>query len=113
MIIGQGHEVGPARGAPDERPAPLPAPSPAAPAPAAAHTPAPEKVHKAAEVIGRAMQTYARNLQFSVDDSSGETVVRVVDVETGNVVRQMPSQEALDIARAVDHLQGLLLRQQA
>jgi flagellar protein FlaG len=59
------------------------------------------------------MQSYARNLQFSVDGSSGKTVVRVVDMETGNVIRQIPSQEALDIARAVDRLQGLLLRQQA
>jgi flagellar protein FlaG len=109
MIIQQGKGIAPAQGVPDERTAL----SHAAAAPTPAAAPAPEQVQKAAEAIGRAMQSYARNLQFSVDGSSGKTVVRVVDMETGNVIRQIPSQEALDIARAVDRLQGLLLRQQA
>jgi flagellar protein FlaG len=113
MIIQQSNAVASARGIPDERPSPSSASSHAAATPAPASTPAPEQVKQAAQVIGRAMQTLARNLQFSVDDSSGETIVKVVDMETGNVIRQMPSQEALDISKAIDRLQGLLLRQKA
>jgi len=113
MIIQQSNAVVPARAIPNERPAPSSSSHSAAAAPAPVSTPAPEQVKQAAQVIGRAMQTFARNLQFSIDDSSGETIVRVVDMETGNVIRQMPSQEALDISKAIGRLQGLLLRQKA
>jgi len=40
-------------------------------------------------------------------------VVKVVDLETKEVIRQIPSPEVLEIAKAVDQLQGLLIRQKA
>jgi flagellar protein FlaG len=39
--------------------------------------------------------------------------VRVVDTVTGEVIRQVPSEELLAISRSIDKLQGLLLRQEA
>jgi flagellar protein FlaG len=59
------------------------------------------------------VQASAREIQFSVDDSTGETVVKVVDQGTNKVIRQIPSQEMLEIAQALDHLQGLLVKQKA
>ena len=41
-----------------------------------------------------------RNLEFSVDDSSGRTVVQVVDTETEKVIRQIPSEEMLVLIRS-------------
>ena len=55
----------------------------------------------------------ARGLQFSVDVTTGKTIVKLVDKETNEVIRQMPSREMLAIARALDRVQGLLLRDQA
>lgn len=53
------------------------------------------------------------NIQFSVDEGSGETVVKVIDRVSQEVLRQIPSKEALEIARALDRFQGLLVKQQA
>lgn len=47
------------------------------------------------------VQQVQRDLLFSVDDSSGRTVVRVVNAETEEVVRQIPSEEVLRISRNI------------
>jgi flagellar protein FlaG len=55
----------------------------------------------------------SRDLKFSIDGDTHQTVVRVVDSQTGGIIRQIPAQEVLDIAKALDRAQGLLLKQQA
>ncbi len=62
------------------------------------------------------VQTLHRELHFRVDEVTGQTVVRVVDTDTGALIRQMPSQDALDKLQTVETMQagsGLLLREQA
>jgi flagellar protein FlaG len=44
-------------------------------------------------------QVMSRQLQFDVDDDSGKTVVRVLDKDSGDVIRQIPSEEVLALAR--------------
>lgn len=41
-----------------------------------------------------------RNLEFSVDTDSGRDVVKVLDGESGDVIRQFPSEDVLKLARA-------------
>jgi flagellar protein FlaG len=53
------------------------------------------------------------SLDFSIDDNSGKTIVRVTDKESGELIRQIPSQEMLEIARSIDRLQGMLVKQTA
>ena len=53
------------------------------------------------------------SLSFSVDDVSGRQVVTIVDSQSNEVIRQFPSKEAIAIARALDKLQGLLIRDKA
>lgn len=53
------------------------------------------------------------SLSFSVDDVSGRQVVTIVDTQSNEVIRQFPSKEAIAIARALDKLQGLLIRDKA
>lgn len=64
---------------------------------------------RAAKAIYQKINAVAPNLRFSVDNETGKTVVRVVDVSTGETIRQMPSEEVLAISRSIDRLQGLLL----
>ncbi len=114
MIISQKNGFAPARVAPDERPSPSPASPPAEATPAPVGVPAPGQVQQATQMISKAIQTFSSNLEFSVDEVAvGKTVVKVVDRETGDMIRQIPSEEALAIARALDRLQGLLIRQKA
>ncbi len=58
-------------------------------------------------------QTISRDLNFSVDEESGEMVIKVIDSETDEVVRQIPSEEALRIARALDDGSGFLMEAKA
>lgn len=74
-----------------------------------ASTPRPEQVQQAVEQIQSVVAPVAQNLLFSIDKSTGKTVVRIVDSETKEVVRQIPTEEVLSIARALDRLQGLLI----
>ncbi len=81
-------------------------------APADAHAD-PAELNSAVEAVNQMLDPLARGLQFSVDVTTGKTIVKLVDKETNEVIRQMPSREMLAIARALDRVQGLLLRDQA
>ncbi len=59
------------------------------------------------------MKTRDSGLEFSIDEESHRTVVKVVDQQTKELIRQMPSVEALEIAKALDRVQGLLINQKA
>lgn len=72
-----------------------------------------EQVKQAFEQVKAAVAPLAQNLQFSMDEESGKTVVRVVDTTTQTVIRQIPSEEILQIAKELDRVQGMLLRSKA
>jgi flagellar protein FlaG len=71
------------------------------------------QVAEAVQNINKTMKELSQNLEFSIDTDSKQTVVKVVDQQTHEVIRQMPSAEALEIAKALDRVQGLLIRQKA
>ena len=72
-----------------------------------------EDVDQAVEKIKDAVQTVSQKLEFSVDKETDDIVVKVLDKESGEVIRQIPSEELLNIAKALDKLQGLLFKDQA
>ena len=53
------------------------------------------------------------DLRFAVDSDAGKLVVSIIDAENGQVLRQMPSLEALRIARYLEHDRLGLIRQRA
>jgi flagellar protein FlaG len=72
-----------------------------------------ERVKQAIKDINKALQEQGRGLRFEVDPETRHAIIKVVDTETQQVIRQMPTEDALDIARALDRLQSLLVRQKA
>ena len=48
------------------------------------------------------------NLQFAVDKETGEQVVKVLDPETGKVLRQYPPEEFLQVVKNLRDLKGVL-----
>ncbi len=59
------------------------------------------------------IQRLDRNLVFSLDKDSGDVVVKVVDSETHEVIRQIPNEDVLALARHIkqyelDHHVGLM-----
>lgn len=72
-----------------------------------------EQVNQAVEAINKTIQSASQNLEFSVDGDTSGVVVKVVDQQTRQVLRQIPTEEALEIAKSLDKLQGLLIKQTA
>lgn len=73
----------------------------------------PEQVQEAIDQIQKFTQTLAQNLNFSIDEETGKTVVKVMDTQTNEVIRQIPSAEAIDIARTIGKIQGTLFNDKA
>ncbi len=71
------------------------------------------QVQQALDEVREAISPVAQNLLFSIEDETGQTIVKVVDASTDEVIRQIPSVEIVAIAKALGKLQGLLIRQQA
>ncbi len=62
-----------------------------------------------AKQIESYLKANGRELQFSVDEQTGRTVVTVRDPSTGEVIRQIPDAEALRIAQALGQQPNALI----
>ena len=90
-----------------------PAPAPAPPAPPAVQVVDPrEKASRIAAELERIAPPNA-SLRFRVDPEAGRVVVSVVDAETGDVLRQIPSEEALAIAQSLADTGSGIVKTQA
>ena len=67
------------------------------------------KVQKLQDFVAKS----SADVAFSVDESSGTNIVQVIDRSSKEVLRQIPSKEAIAISQAIDRLQGLLVRDKA
>lgn len=63
--------------------------------------------------INEFVSPMTQSIEFSLDQDSGRTIVKVVDSETQKVLRQIPDEEVLQISKTLDKLQGLLIKQTA
>lgn len=91
----------------------------------AVQEPAPQSAQELSDAtrdISEYIQSVSRSLNISVDGDLGTTVIQVRDAETEELVRQIPAEEILQIARFLsdqqsnseqaDSLRGLLIDQQ-
>lgn len=72
-----------------------------------------QELERAAKTVEKFVEPMTSQLQFSVDEETGTRVVKVIDRSTKEVIRQIPSEEMLQIARSLERLQGLLFRDKA
>ncbi|ANI02457.1 flagellar biosynthesis protein FlaG [Pseudomonas putida SJTE-1] len=75
---------------------------------AAEHSNDAEKVKSAVSEIEKFLSATRRNLEFSTDEESGKIVVKVIASETGELIRQLPSEEALRIAHNLSDVNSIL-----
>jgi len=68
------------------------------PLPVKRPTIAPVDISKVAERLNDFVQSSQRSLRFRVDDTSGRTVITVLNASTDEVIREIPSEEALRLA---------------
>ena len=75
-----------------------------------------EALSAAVDHLNAKAQNLNRNLEFSLEKDSGKLVVKVVDAQTHEIIRQIPRKEALELARSIeqymqDHHMGLIKTQ--
>ena len=75
--------------------------------------PTKDVIAKTAQQIETFVQSMGRDLSFSVDSTTGYHVVKVTNPETGEVVRQLPSEELLKIAQSMEQTNSGLVNQKA
>lgn len=71
----------------------------------------PEQLQQAVGKINNVVQAINPGVEFSVENDSRTVIVSVVDKGTNEVIRQIPSDDAINISRALEVLQGLLIKQ--
>jgi flagellar protein FlaG len=67
-----------------------------------------KKVEEAVARLNEQMEANGRKLGFSVDDRLNKQIVRVVNKETGEVVRQIPNEVVIRVANSIEDLKGVL-----
>lgn len=72
-----------------------------------------EQIKQAVQEIQEAADILGHNLRFSIDEETGKSIIKVLDAHTDEVIRQFPTEEAIEIARSLDKMQGLLLNDKA
>ncbi|MGZ8237284.1 MAG: flagellar protein FlaG [Methylobacter sp.] len=65
-----------------------------------------ELVKTAATKGNSILQEINRNLEFQVDDSTQKVVVKIVDSKSGDVVRQIPTEEMLAFIKRMQEMEG-------
>ena len=78
--------------------------------------PSSKQLKNAIDVVNRVMQQSNHSLEFSMDNDTKKPIVKLVDTETGELIRQYPSEQMLAISRSIDQFQqrqGLLLKHEA
>jgi flagellar protein FlaG len=55
------------------------------------------------------IQTVQRDLQFTLDESSGKSIISVVDRRSSEVIRQLPSEVTLTLAQKLNNEEPLYL----
>jgi flagellar protein FlaG len=97
-------------GAPVDRASAKPAPVPVQSTPdSVPEQPMLEALKAAAEQIESYLKSNGRELQFRVDEETGRTVITVRDSVSGEIVRQIPNDEALRLARSLGNQPNVLI----
>ena len=76
-----------------------------------------QEVRDAAETAMKDIQHFissqARSVRISKDETSGHMIVQLVDPDTGEVIRTLPSEELLRLARSFEMLGNKMVHQVA
>ena len=67
-----------------------------------------KKLEEAVARLNEQMEANGRKLGFSVDDRLNKQIVRVMNKETGEVVRQIPNEVVIRVANSIEDLKGVL-----
>lgn len=70
-----------------------------------------EELVEPVQRVNSVLRSYG--VQFEISEDSGRTIIRLVDRENGELIRQIPPEEALNAAQRLEEVKGRLLRLEA
>lgn len=70
-----------------------------------------KQVQQSLEEINNVMAGLSISVQFKIDPDYKELIVKVVDQDTGKLIRQIPTEDVVKMSKAMDNLKGLLFAQ--
>ena len=76
-------------------------------------TPTKEKVEQAAARIKEVLRGTTSRLEIEIDSDSHKAVIKILNGESGEIIRQIPAQELLDLAKHLDDPKGFLIQERA
>jgi flagellar protein FlaG len=71
------------------------------------------KIESVTRQIDSFLRSINKSLQFRVDQATGEMIVTIRDEETGEVIRQVPGEDALRIAQRIEDTLSAILDEKA
>ena len=70
--------------------------------------PSNDQLKQSVDDINKALSSSSISVQFQVDPDYKDLIVRIVDQDSGKLIRQMPTEDVVRISKAMDNLKGLL-----
>jgi len=67
-----------------------------------------EKLDEISELLNFEMKARSTNLNFSVDEPTNRVVVKVINSDTGDVIREVPSEAILRVSKNIEARKGIL-----
>lgn len=104
-----GSDVKPVRGKDNGVEADKSTPTPVSP-------PTKDQVAQAAARIKEVLRGTTSRLEFEIDSdlkTMNKVVIKILNGESGELIRQIPAQELVDLAKHLDDSKGLLVREHA
>ena len=72
-----------------------------------------EQLTEMAEQVEKFVGSFTRELKFRVDEDSSRNVVTVIDTKSGDTIRQIPTEELLDVIARLNEASGGLINVKA
>ena len=70
--------------------------------------PSNDQLKQSVDDINKALASSSISVQFQVDPDYKDLIVKIVDQDSGKLIRQMPTEDVVRISKAMDNLKGLL-----
>jgi len=67
-----------------------------------------EQLQAAVDRINQSNAASKRNVLFQVDSISGKDIVKVTSKQSGEIIRQLPSEELIKFAQNLEYVMGML-----
>lgn len=72
-----------------------------------------QQIASAVKNITSFFQADHRSVGFNLDTDSGKMVMQIRDIKSNELIRQIPSEDVLKLAKRLDDLTGILFKEQA